>query len=184
MEVQRIVSKGNTRGFNDDEFCYGMYDDFHHYEYTLLNGEYHGAFYVYYRNGQILQKLNYVRGQKQGLQLTYNENGTLSLKYYCKDGMQHGDFYAYGHQGHLDSKDTYENGEEVGTTYGWRSNGSLAYKKIHTTENGHQIIHGTIYHANGAVKIKYEHNITKRTRVEEHWDEAGVPVPTPNQARA
>jgi len=52
MNASRVVKKGNYKDIDYDDHYYDCDIDFHHYEYTLVNGEIHGAFYVYYPSGQ------------------------------------------------------------------------------------------------------------------------------------
>jgi antitoxin component YwqK of YwqJK toxin-antitoxin module len=73
------------------------------YQMNKLNeqGEQHGPWEGYYRNGNLSFKGNYVNGKKHGSFETYHSNGNLSCKGNYLNDKRHGPWEGYYYDGKL-----------------------------------------------------------------------------------
>lgn len=179
MNASRIVKKGNYKDMDYDNHYYDCDIDFHHYEYTLVNGEIHGAFYVYYPSGQRKWKKTYKNGVEEGLQLQWHENGMLALRFYKKDGETVGDYYAYSVKGVLIGKDymSEDTGRYEKKSYNWYITGEIYQECVFEYVDGDRIVHVKNYHTNGCLALESFFNSTTRRKTVQKWDEAGAPIP-------
>lgn len=179
MNVRRIVKKGDYKDMDHQTHYYDCDFDFHHYEYTLVNGEIHGDFYVYYPNGQRKWKKNYKNGVEEGLQLAWYENGMPSMRFYRKNGEFVGDFYSYSSNGVLVSKE-YVSEETLmfeKKSYNWYTTGELELECTFEYVDGDRIVHAKKYYKNGRLAMESFFNCTTRQKNLQKWDEAGAPIP-------
>jgi antitoxin component YwqK of YwqJK toxin-antitoxin module len=177
MEIERVIIKEYYRDMAH-EIHYHDYDcDFHHYEFTRINGEIDGTFYVYYPNGQRRWKLTYKKGVQEGPQVAWHVNGSLYMKFNKKDGHIIGDFYTYAPNGQLISKDcTGPDGMYCGTAYYWRLNGQLEYTATYSYTDGQRIAHTKHYYKNGKILSDSYFNCTTHQSKTREWDVNGVLV--------
>ena len=76
-------------------------------------GEKHGHWEVYYDNGQLCSKGDWVNGNKHGYWERYYADGQLSYKGYYVNSEQHGYWETYCDNGQLYSKCYYDMGKQV-----------------------------------------------------------------------
>lgn len=76
-------------------------------------GEQHGYWEVYFSNGQLGYKGNFVNGKLHGYLEQYYMNGQLRLKGNYVDGQQHGLWEEYHDNGQSYFKGNYDMGKEV-----------------------------------------------------------------------
>ena len=70
-------------------------------------GNSHGLWEVYWSNGQLMYKANYVNGKQHGYWEVYWDNGQLSSKGNFVNGKRHGYFEDYYSDGELKYKTYY-----------------------------------------------------------------------------
>ena len=68
---------------------------------------------VYFENGQLMYKDQFLNGKKHGEQLSYWKNGQLWYKEHYINGKKHGEQLDYYRDGELDYKFYYINGKKV-----------------------------------------------------------------------
>lgn len=66
---------------------------------TIKNGKKEGAWFYYYRNGQLEWKETFKNGKWDGLRVTYHENGKISSKQTFKDGKRVSPLVIYDQNG-------------------------------------------------------------------------------------
>jgi len=76
-------------------------------------GQAHGYWEVYWADGKLRFKGNYVNGHRHGLCESYYTNGQLESKGNCVNGKQHGYCEEYLINGDLWYKDYYDMGDRV-----------------------------------------------------------------------
>ena len=76
-------------------------------------GKEHGYWEVYWSNGQLYSKGNYVNGNRHGYWEDYYDNGQLSSKGNYLNGEQHGYWEDYYPNGQLWFKGYYDMGKQV-----------------------------------------------------------------------
>jgi len=76
-------------------------------------GKRHGYWEVYFNNGNLCSKGNYVNGKKHGYWESYYKNGNLIYKGNYVDGNKHGYWESYYDNGNLCYKCFYDMGERV-----------------------------------------------------------------------
>ena len=87
------------------------------------NGELHGEYELYYKNGQLYVKTTYSNGKKHGECKWYYPNGQLSIKQTCYNGELHGEYETYHPDGSLQSRVNYDMGIKIGIeeiNFRWR----------------------------------------------------------------
>ena len=106
---ERIFYENNSRVWEEDYYTYGLYRDGQKLLYggpgeineinnlrtrkNYKDGELHGAYEVYFPNGQLLYRLNYVEGKiEDGVYPIYKSDGTFTDLVY-KDGFVHEGLY-------------------------------------------------------------------------------------------
>jgi len=78
---------------------------------VLENGEMHGEYLSYYRNGHIREKGHFKFGQKHSEWLCYYLDGELKSRYSWFDGKKHGEWIWYYESGKIMYKYNYIHGE-------------------------------------------------------------------------
>ena len=83
---------------------------------TYKDGEKHGPYEVYYKNGQLEVKTTLKDGKEHGPYEVYHKNGQLKQKLTHKDGKPDGPFEMYHENGQLKMKGTVKAGKLVNET--------------------------------------------------------------------
>jgi antitoxin component YwqK of YwqJK toxin-antitoxin module len=83
-------------------------------EYTLKDGELHGALKTYHKNGKLHVVGNFNNGKKNGVFKTFDEYGDLVEEYSYLNGELSGPFKEYHYNGKLAKSGNHKNGEEDG----------------------------------------------------------------------
>ena len=78
------------------------------------NGELHGEYESYYKNGQLYVKTTYSNGELHGEYESYYEKGQLSIKKTCYNGELHGEYEKYLSDGSLQRRCNYDMGLKIG----------------------------------------------------------------------
>jgi antitoxin component YwqK of YwqJK toxin-antitoxin module len=119
---------------------------------SLKNGKKDGLWISYRDNGQLWDKVTYKDGKVDGPYLTYHENGRLEYKGTYKVGKKNGPWVSFHEDGQLWFKGTYEDGKNVGVWVNYYKNGQLWSKG--TYKNGKRVGPWIIYHDNGQLMSK------------------------------
>ncbi len=119
-------------------------------EYTLLDGEIHGEFKVYYNDGKFKRIGHYSNGVENGLFKEYYKNGNIEKEYSMLKGKLNGIFKTYYSNGQLSRTGSYSNELENGLFKEYDENGNIIseYSKLNGEYNGTV----KLYHSNGKLK--------------------------------
>ena len=94
----------------------------------IKNGVKEGVWVTYRDDGQLEQKGNYKNGIAEGAWVSYWENGQLSHKENYKNGKAEGAWIGYYENGQLSYKGNYKNGVKEGAWVYYYENGQLEEK--------------------------------------------------------
>ena len=89
------------------------------------NGVLHGISEKRYPNGLLLEKRYYNKGQKNGKQIAYFENGQQKFEFTAQNDQYEGELKEWNLEGTLIHLATYKNGHEEGTQKMWYDNGKI-----------------------------------------------------------
>jgi len=90
------------------------------YKNDLLDGER----VVYFENGTVAQRINYVQGKENGLETHFSENGVVVKTYTHVDGKLHGPVKLYELDGTIMREGNYKDNKKHGT-WKYYTNGKL-----------------------------------------------------------
>ncbi len=109
--------------------------------------------YCYYFNGRIKEKINYLKGKKEGEWNYFYDNGQLSLKINYLNGKENGECIYYYENGQIRLKRNYLNGEYTGEVIEYLPNGQImpVLNYQNNIENGESV---TYYDHNGLISLK------------------------------
>ena len=91
-------------------------------------GQLNGERLVYYENGQMAEKANYVNGKKEGLSVWYADNGKVLKELMYKNDELNGRSKAYDVKGELAAEGEYRNGRQFGQ-WKYYTDGKLTKEK-------------------------------------------------------
>ncbi|MBT8259223.1 MAG: toxin-antitoxin system YwqK family antitoxin [Bacteroidia bacterium] len=91
-------------------------------------GQLHGQRLVYYVNGQVAEKMNYINGNREGEALYYAMNGVVIKEYVYKNDMLHGPSKHFDESGQIQIEGNYKNGKKHGVWTYYR-NGEIFEEK-------------------------------------------------------
>ncbi|MCB4800195.1 toxin-antitoxin system YwqK family antitoxin [Neotamlana laminarinivorans] len=127
----KVISEGQM----DDKKYIGTWKYYHRYSDNLLtlehynnNGELHGERIVYYTNGAMAEKQNYLNGNLQGESVWYTKEQTILKSYSYNNGELHGLSQFYNPLGELITEGHYKNGKKAGV-WKYYENGNLVEEK-------------------------------------------------------
>lgn len=103
------------------------------YEVIRKSNLRHGFYNVYHDNGALALEHNYIKGQLDGLEKIYHEDGSLSGVLNLKDGKYDGAFKYYHPNGALKQEGYYKQDKIIGLLYSYHDNGKL--KEVVTMKN-------------------------------------------------
>jgi len=119
---------------------------------NYLKGKKEGEWNYFYDNGQISIKSNYLNGQLNGEVIEYFENGHIKSKGNHKNALENGAFMEYFENGQIRIKSNYLNGQLNGFLIGYFENGKTSVKVNFL--NGNMIGEAITYYENGQIRIK------------------------------
>ncbi len=130
----KVVSEGTMEG----KKYVGTWNYYQNKNMNLLtkenynsNGKLHGERIVYYSNGAISQKENFVNGKREGTTYLYTEDGVLLKEYNYKNGELHGPAKFYTSTGTLKQEGNYKEGKMHGV-WNYYNNGKIVQEKDFT----------------------------------------------------
>ena len=91
----------------------------------FLNGVLNGATKKWHPNHQLMEERYFTKGQKNGKQITFWENGKTRFEFVAKNDRYEGELKEYNIEGKLFHLATYKNGQEEGTQKMWYDNGKI-----------------------------------------------------------
>lgn len=94
-------------------------------EHYNNEGQLDGERLVYYPNGQVAEKKNYVSGALHGESVWYSENNVVLKSYHYENGTLHGPAKFFNQKGELICEGNYKNAEKHGV-WKYYDNGKLA----------------------------------------------------------
>jgi antitoxin component YwqK of YwqJK toxin-antitoxin module len=108
----------------------------------------------YYENGNKYQSCTYVNGKRNGTELHFNADGSLSSKRHLLNGVEDGIQYTYYNNGQIRTLETFYKGHQKGLRLAYYENGQLSNKQnyVDLMLLGGEVIE---YFQNGNLKLKY-----------------------------
>ncbi len=91
-------------------------------------GELDGEKLVYYENGQLAEKSNFVNGKQQGMSIWYSETGVVLKEFLYDNDELHGMSRYYDNNGQLIAEGAYKQGQKHGI-WKYYTNGKLSEEK-------------------------------------------------------
>jgi hypothetical protein len=83
------------------------------YEGTLLADKKEGLWITYYEDGSLCKEIDYSNGQQNGKFIWYFTNGNKQQEADIVNGIKHGEDKYWNKEGTLNSITTFENGEQI-----------------------------------------------------------------------
>lgn len=117
------------------------------YEYTLKNGKKDGIALKYYESGELMQKSNWIEGEKVGKSFTYYKNGEKKYVADFENSKQDGWTFHYDSSGNLKAKQKFVEGHLDGEFEEYYANGELLSKGTNNYKKATRVIYG--YFPNG-----------------------------------
>lgn len=132
----KIISEGKMNG----KAFIGKWTYYHNKTNAVMSlenyndqGELDGEKLVYYENGQIAEKSNYVKGKQQGLSSWYSESGVVLKEFLYDNDELHGMSKYFDNQGQLIAEGAYNRGQKHGI-WKYYKNGKLTEEKKFTSK--------------------------------------------------
>ena len=97
-------------------------------------GELDGEKLVFYENGQLAEKSNYVKGKQEGLSTWYSEKGIVLKEFFYENDELHGMSKYYDNIGQLLAQGAYKRGRKHGV-WKYYTNGKLTEEKDFTPKS-------------------------------------------------
>ena len=94
-------------------------------------GELHGEKLVYYENGQVAEKSNYINGKQEGLSIWYSEKAVVLKEFLYENDELHGLSKYYDNKGQLIAEGSYKRGQKHGV-WKYYTDGKLTEEKDFT----------------------------------------------------
>ncbi len=102
-------------------------------EHYNNKGNLHGERFVYYPNGQVAEKQNYIDGKLDGASTWYSVKNVVLKSFIYVDGELHGDSKYYNPKGELITEGRYKQGKKHGI-WKYYENGKLVNEKNFSPE--------------------------------------------------
>jgi antitoxin component YwqK of YwqJK toxin-antitoxin module len=90
-----------------------------------INGLLTGICKKWYRNKQLMEMRNYSKGQKNGVQIAYWENGNKRFEFIAQHDAYEGELKEWNYNGKLFHLAHFVNGQEDGEQKLWYDNGKI-----------------------------------------------------------
>ena len=144
-----LISQGKKEYLLYDRF------GFKYIEAKKKSNHFHGQYTIFWKNGKVKEKRNYVKGVLSGEFKSYfSWGGVDEEKYYDQDNL-HGNYKSYYDNGNIYANGHYVQGEQTGLWLYYHPNGNL-FKEIYFI-NGKSEGHTTFYSITGEKKANYFH---------------------------
>ena len=142
-DVKFLTSKGKviSEGQMDGKKYIGNWKYYHKNSKQILrteeydkNGVQQGELLVYYENGTLAEKSNYINGKLEGKSIWYNENGIPVKEFVFENDELHGLSKYYSNKGDLLIEGVYKRGKKHGI-WKYYQNGKLKEEKDFTRKS-------------------------------------------------
>lgn len=138
--------------FKAEGWCYEQYENGSPFRKTFFrNGQKHGKDLMWYYNGRLMMKLDYLNGVLSKRTSWYN-SGLLEVKSEYRNGKLNGIHLTWHENGRLKSKSFHKDGKTEGTITSWHQNGKV--ESIYRYKNNMRHGKATIWFDNGQLKNK------------------------------
>lgn len=145
-EVKFFSSKGKliSEGKMNGKAFIGKWIYYHNNTNAIMsvenyndNGELNGEKLVFYENGQIAERSNFVNGKQEGLSTWYSETGVVIKEFLYEDDELHGMSKYYDNKGQLIVEGAYKRGRKHGI-WKYYTDGKLTEEKDFSVINNHK----------------------------------------------
>lgn len=118
------------------------------------NSPYDGYSLALHENGQLAEKVGFIKGKRQGVVQRFSASGVLRVEYYYKDNRIEGSYKSWWENGQLAQDAMYVNGKMHGKEKKWYPDGQLAKERnlVDGQEEGLQ----KAWLKNGTLYVNYE----------------------------
>jgi antitoxin component YwqK of YwqJK toxin-antitoxin module len=130
----KLISEGKM----DGKLFIGIWTYYHNKSNAVMStenyndkGELHGEKLVYYENGQVAEKSNYINGKQEGLSIWYSEKAVVLKEFLYENDELHGLSKYYDSNGQLIAEGVYKRGQKYGI-WKYYSDGKLTEEKDYT----------------------------------------------------
>jgi antitoxin component YwqK of YwqJK toxin-antitoxin module len=130
----KLISEGKMNG----KLFIGKWTYYHNKTNTVMStenyndtGELHGEKVVYYENGQIAERSNFVNGRQEGLSIWYSEKAVVLKEFLYENDELHGLSKYYDSNGQLIAEGVYKRGQKYGI-WKYYTDGKLTEEKDYT----------------------------------------------------
>ena len=124
VRINQYDPEGNKTGYWELYWDNGKL----HSKGNYINGIEDGPWKTYHENGQLQRNGSYINGKRDGPWKTYHENGNLEFKGTYLDGMLNGDCEFYWYEGNLAGKGSYKDDKKDGIWEEYFHDGEFWYK--------------------------------------------------------
>jgi len=135
----KLISEGKMNGKN----FIGKWTYYHNKINAIMStetyndkGQLNGEKLVYYENGQLAEKSNFVNGKQEGLSTWYAENGVALKEFMYENNELHGMSKYYDMKGQLIAEGSYKRGQKDGI-WKYYTDGKLTEEKDFTPKSKH-----------------------------------------------
>ena len=133
----KLISEGKMNG----KAYIGKWTYYHNKTNAVMStetyndqGELDGEKFVFYENGQMAEKSNYVKGKLEGLSTWYSEKGIVLKEFFYENDELHGMSKYYDNIGQLLAQGAYKRGRKHGV-WKYYTNGKLTEEKDFTPKS-------------------------------------------------
>jgi antitoxin component YwqK of YwqJK toxin-antitoxin module len=133
----KLISEGKM----DGKAFIGKWNYYHNKTNALMsienyndNGQLQGEKLVYYENGQLAEKSNFVNGKQEGLSTWYSETGVVLKEFLYENDELHGMSKYYDNKGQMIAEGAYKKGQKHGI-WKYYTDGKLTDEKNYNLIN-------------------------------------------------
>ncbi|RKE98038.1 toxin-antitoxin system YwqK family antitoxin [Ichthyenterobacterium magnum] len=130
----KLISEGQMNG----KLYIGSWTFYHNKTKAIMSteqyndkGELDGKRIVYYKDGRVAEKANYINGKQEGLSIWYSDKGLVLKEFTYKNDELHGLSKYYNVNGTIEAEGNYQKGRKHGI-WKYYKNGKLYEEKDHT----------------------------------------------------
>ncbi len=127
----KLISEGKM----DDKLFIGKWTYYHNKTNAVMStenyndkGQLHGEKVVYYENGQVAEKSNFINGKQEGLSTWYSEKAVVLKEFLYENDELHGMSKYYDSNGQLIAEGVYKRGQKHGV-WKYYTDGKLTEEK-------------------------------------------------------
>lgn len=126
---KELTLKSNILFFNNSKLNGVVYELYENRDTlstkSIVNGLQDGVSKKWYPNRQLMEIRDYEKGEKNGKQIAYFENGKKKFEFVSVNDIYEGELKEWNIEGNLIHLATYKNGHEEGKQKMWYDNGKI-----------------------------------------------------------